>query len=119
MKATISMFLLMLLIFTGNVKAQDSKKITVTIQTSAQCEQCKTRIEKALAFEKGVINSNLDLETKAVTIEYKKGKTDLDSLRKAIAAVGYDADDVKADEKAYAALPGCCKKPDDPDHVDH
>lgn len=119
MKATLSMFLLMMLIITGSVTAQESKKITVIIQTSAQCEQCKTRIEKALAFERGVISSNLDLETKAVTIEYKKGKTTLDALRKAIAAVGYDADEVKADEKAYASLPGCCKKPDDPDHVDH
>jgi cation transport ATPase len=119
MKATISIYLFILLIITGSVSAQDSNKITVIIQTSAQCEQCKTRIEKALAFERGVVNSNLDLETKAVTIEYKKGKTTLDALRKAIAAVGYDADEVKADEKAYAALPGCCKKPDDPDHVDH
>ncbi len=89
------------------------------IQTSAQCDQCKERIEKALAYEKGVKSSDLDLETKILTVWYSEKKTTPDKIRKAVADVGYDADQVAANPKAYAELPGCCKKPDDPNYRPH
>lgn len=99
--------------------AQKNELTELKIKTSAQCEMCKDRIEKAMAFERGVKNSLLDLETKVLTVSYLKSRTTPDKIRKAVTAVGYDADDVPADVKAYASLPPCCKKPDDPDHVDH
>jgi len=47
--------LLIVLLFTGNLLAQGQGKITeIKIKTSSQCEMCKERIEKTLAFEKGV-----------------------------------------------------------------
>ena len=82
----------------------------VEIQTSAQCSMCKDRIEKDMAYTKGVKSVNLDLDTKIVTIEYRTEKTDPDKLREAISKIGYDADDVTADLKAYEKLPACCKK---------
>lgn len=82
----------------------------IVIQTSAQCGMCKDRIEKEMAFTKGVKYASLDLETKELTIRYKESKTTAEDVRKAVAAVGYDADDVPADVKAYEALPPCCKK---------
>lgn len=93
--------------------------IQIKIATSAQCEMCKERIEKALAYEKGVKKSNLDLITKELTVVYNPGKTDPDKIRLAVSKTGYDADQVPAESKAYKALPPCCKKPDDPDHVGH
>lgn len=101
-----------------NVMAQKNNE-EIKIQTSAQCEMCKTRIETAMAYEKGVSKSDLNLEDKVLTVTYKPGKTTPDKIRKAINAVGYDADETLADPKAYASLPPCCKKPDDPDHVGH
>jgi len=92
---------------------------TLMVRTSAQCGDCKNRIEKALAFERGVKSSELDLETKIVTVIYKPGKTTPGKIREAISKSGYDADDVPADAKAYAKLPPCCKKPHDPDHKEH
>ena len=82
----------------------------VEIQTSAQCSMCKDRLEKDLAFEKGVKSVSLDLETKIISIEYQTDKTDPDKLKEAISKIGYDADDVTADIKAYDKLPDCCKK---------
>ncbi|MFN8206732.1 MAG: heavy metal-associated domain-containing protein [Bacteroidales bacterium] len=114
--------LIMLLLLAGIfVNAQDKgvKWTSVSIKTSAQCEQCKTRIEEYLAFEPGVKKSTLDLQTKEVTVEYNTGKTNLDKLRKAITKCGYDADDQPADPKAYKKLPACCKKPGDPDAKPH
>jgi periplasmic mercuric ion binding protein len=91
----------------------------IKILTSAQCGQCKTRIETALAYEKGVVKSSLDIDSKVLTVHYKTAKTTPDEIRKAVAAVGYDADDVLADELAYKNLPPCCKKSDDPEHIAH
>lgn len=86
---------------------------SIKIQTSAQCDMCKERIENNLAYEKGVTSSELNMETMIVTIQYKPGKTNPETLREVISAMGYDADDVKANQKAYQKLPTCCKKPED------
>lgn len=111
---------LFLALLAGVTFSQEKKKTDlIDIKTSAQCEMCKTRIETALAYEKGVVKPNLDLETKVLTVSFKTAKTNPDKIRNAIAALGYDADAVPADPKAYAGLPPCCKKPDDPDHVGH
>jgi cation transport ATPase len=82
-------------------------------------KKCKARIEKALAYEKGVISSNLDLKTKEVTVEYNSQKTTPDNIRVAISKVGYQADDLKADPFAYEQLPPCCKLPDDKNAEPH
>ena len=97
----------------------EPKVNTIKIKTSSQCNDCKERIEEALAFERGVKSSDLEVETQIVTVTYKTAKTTPEKIRKAISKVGYDADDVPADEKAYKKLPACCKKPDDPDHRSH
>jgi len=115
---TISILFSVLLLSAG-LNAQGGKFEVVKIKTSSQCEDCKARIEEALAFEKGVKKSELDLETHIVTVSYKIGKTSPEKIRKAISKAGYDADDVKADPKAYGKLPACCKKPDDPDAEPH
>ena len=96
-----------------------SKLDSVKIQTSAQCGMCKDRIEETLAFEKGVKKSELDLETKIVTVYYKSSKTNPNKIRTVLTKVGYDADDMPADQKAYQKLPACCKKPDDLIHESH
>jgi len=87
-----------------------SKEAEVKIKTSAVCKMCKKTIEKALMYEKGVKSSELDVNSKIVTIAYNPKKTNPDQLRKAIARSGYDADNVAAEEKAYSRLDDCCKK---------
>ena len=93
----------------AQVKKTD-KLSEIKIKTSAQCEKCKATIEKALAFEKGVKSSNLNVDTKVCTVKYDATKTTPDKIKLAISKVGYDADAVKADPKAYAKLASCCKK---------
>jgi copper chaperone CopZ len=111
-------FLLMVLLAAG-LYAADGKFDTIMIKTSSQCDECKETIEEALAFEKGVKTSDLDVETRILTVTYKKSKTSPEKIRKAISKVGYDADDVAADPKAYSKLDACCKKPDDPNAAPH
>ena len=90
--------------------AQKVKKVeTIIIKTSSQCGTCKAAIEKAMAFEKGVTSSKLDIETAELTVNYKPKKTNPSKIRLAISEVGYDADDIKANKKAYDNLPSCCQ----------
>jgi periplasmic mercuric ion binding protein len=86
----------------------------IKIQTSAQCGMCKEKIEGAFAYETGVKKTNLDLQTKILTVVYNPAKTDENKIRKIINNLGYDADDTKANMAAYEKLPACCKKQDKP-----
>ena len=90
-----------------SVQAQDQK---IVIMSTAQCDECKEKIESALNFEKGVKSASVNTETKEVSVVYNPAKTDPDKLRKAITMVGYDADSLPADPKAYARLKPCCTK---------
>ncbi len=104
-----------------SVHAQSAKTDVIKIKVSSQCNECKETIEKALAFEKGITKSNVDLETNTVEVTYKTNKTTPDNIRKAISDAGYDADDVAANPKSYENLSDCCKKPEDRkfDHSGH
>jgi cation transport ATPase len=110
-------FTIALLISTSAIAQKKTEE--VKIKTSAQCEKCKTRIETAMAYEKGIVSSNLNLEDKVLTVVYKTGKTTPDAIRKALNQIGYDADETLANAAAYDKLPSCCKKPDDPEHTEH
>lgn len=92
------------------VQAAASGVATVQFKTSAVCDMCKTRIEKSLAYEKGVQSAVLDVPTKVLTVTYKADKTTPAALRTAVQKTGYDADDLTADARAYNRLPDCCKK---------
>jgi len=84
----------LLIAFTSTVFAQDKKKNDkqqVTFDVSMTCENCKKRIEKNIAFEKGVTDMKVDLPAKTVTIEYKENKTDTVKLKQAFEKLGYEA----------------------------
>ncbi len=95
----------------SNVNAQKkSKSETITFQTSAKCGMCKMRLEKDLSLAKGVQSATLDLTDKKMTLVYNPKKTNKTKLQNAISKVGYDADEVVANQKSHDALPGCCRK---------
>ena len=79
-------------------------------KTSAVCDMCKARLEKSLAYEKGVQAANLDVPSKVLTVTYRPDKTTPAALRTAVQKTGYDADELTADARAYDRLPDCCKK---------
>lgn len=110
------------LLLLGNLFAtapvRDDREKEVKIKTSAVCGMCKARIERNLAFEKGVKEATLDVKSKVVTIKYNPTKTDVAKLKANISKTGYDAEEVPADEAGYAKLPSCCKK-GGMDHPDH
>lgn len=100
--------LLVFLFVSVGVYAQ--KNVEIKIKTSAECEMCKKTIETTVYKLKGVKKVTVDLATKDATVIYSPKKTSPEEIKKAIVAVGYDADEMKANVKAYKALPDCCKK---------
>lgn len=93
---------------TGNLKAQQGNA-QVTIKTSAVCEMCIQNIEKALKI-KGVEKSEVDLKTQLVLVSFNPMQTSPEKIKRAISKAGYDADELKANPKAYKKLKKCCKK---------
>lgn len=98
-------------LLTGFAIAKDKEPVrrTVFIQTNAQCEDCKERVEGVLNFKSGIIYSDMNLDTKIVEVKYNSKKISLEEIKKIISEIGYDADDVKAVESAQKELPGCCQ----------
>ncbi|WP_324671608.1 heavy metal-associated domain-containing protein [Hymenobacter sp. GOD-10R] len=82
----------------------------VQFKTSAVCDMCKARLEKSMAYEKGVQAANLDVKSKLLTVTYRPDKTTPEALLTAVQRTGYDADGQTADARAYDRLPDCCKK---------
>lgn len=102
-------YLLSLVIFFIYGISFSQKAETSLIQTSAQCNDCKERIEGKLNYTKGIKFAELDLETKKVTVKYAAKKISLQKIKEAIAAIGYDADEVKAKQEDVLKLPKCCQ----------
>ena len=89
---------------------QEKKSTEIKIKTSAVCGQCKDRIEQGMAYEKGIKDIVLDVDSKIATVRYNPSKTTPADIRNAISKLGYDADSIPADKIAYDKLPACCKK---------
>ena len=79
------------------------------IVTTAQCGMCKQTIEKAVNSLDGIETAELDVTSKKLRVKYDMSKISLDAIRQKVASVGYQADDVKANQKAYNNLPPCCQ----------
>ncbi|MFV0418146.1 MAG: heavy-metal-associated domain-containing protein [Dysgonomonas sp.] len=86
-------------LFAQDKKAVKNDKETVTFDVSMTCENCQKKIEKNIAFEKGVTDMKVNLEKKTVKIEYKKAQTTVDKLQKAIEKLGYEVKIHKDEEK--------------------
>ncbi|MBC8047454.1 MAG: cation transporter [Fimbriimonadaceae bacterium] len=98
------------LFFVTNIFAQASAIKSVDIQTSAVCGMCKKTIETALENTEGIKLAMLNDKTKVVTVRYYSDKTTEEAVRNAITMIGYNADTIPADDKAYENLHDCCKK---------
>ena len=104
------MFIALVISFgaSANTKADPTATKTEKIKVAGKCGMCKTRIEKAALVE-GVTKASWDEATQLLTVTYNPAKIKNLDIQKKVAAVGHDTEKVKADDKTYASLPGCCK----------
>lgn len=89
---------------------------TITVKTQIycshclQCGSCGKNINDHITENKGIKKVSVDAKANTITVTYDSRKTNPESIRKAINAAGYDADDQKAPAQAVNNLDGCCKK---------
>ncbi len=81
---------------------------TDTIKVMGNCDMSKARIENA-GLIKGVKKITWDKHSESTIVIYDASKTTIDKVEVAIAAVGHDTTNHKADDKVYNTLPKCCQ----------
>jgi Cu(I)/Ag(I) efflux system membrane fusion protein len=85
-----------------------SKTTEVQLKVSGNCDMCKDRIETAAKSVAGVVSAKWSSETKMLQVQFDDLKTNSDTIQKAIAKVGHDTENFKAQENVYKELPECC-----------
>lgn len=98
MKTKSILIVLFTILFVGGMFAKNEK---VVFSVSMDCISCQKKIEKNIAFEKGVKALDVDLKDNTVAVTYDDTKTDISKLQKGFKKIGYDAVEIKAD--------ACCK----------
>jgi len=96
--------------------AQGNKTESITIKTKiycdhcVRCESCGANINETVrGTEKGIKKVKINPADNTITVTFNAAKTTPDKIRAAIAASGFDADNIKATTEGYAKLDGCCK----------
>ncbi|MDP4264545.1 MAG: cation transporter [Bacteroidota bacterium] len=94
----------------AQVKTVETAKIKTP---NALCDACKMRIESYLRRYDGVVFIDVNYRKGITTVKWLTDRIDIEQIKTAISNVGYDADDVLANEDAYKRLPKTCKKFED------
>ncbi|RPH32862.1 MAG: heavy-metal-associated domain-containing protein [Bacteroidales bacterium] len=82
------------------IQAQKKDEVKeVTISATLHCKSCQKKVEREIAFEKGVKSVTTNLEEKTVTIKYDASKNTDEKLADAIKKLGYEVKILKTEEK--------------------
>jgi copper chaperone CopZ len=92
----------------SDILLQNAVKDT-SITVYGNCSSCKKAIEKAAKSVKGVKSASWDKMKKILTIQYDLSETSLNTIEKAIIDIGYDTENMRAEESVYNELHECCK----------
>ncbi len=103
--------------FAFALNAQEKEKVETTFNVNMHCMSCVNKIEKNIAFEKGVKGISCNLEAKTVTVTYRADQTNTDNLIEGFAKIGYTGVTVKNSCKSDCSNACCadknkCKKQD-------
>lgn len=102
--------------FSASFAQEPKKNQKAVIKTAIYCDHCKECETCGKNFQanmhkiKGLKMFELDEKKMTITVYYNGTKTNLETIKKGISKLGYDADNIKADPSAYEKLDGCCKK---------
>lgn len=112
MKATFLLSLLSILFYAQPTMSQDTdKKIQkAKLSVDAQCHECEEKIEEDLRFAKGIVYANVILDQQILSVKYNKNKTDIETIKKRVSALGYTIDGLAADPKAKNNMGHVCEE---------
>lgn len=90
-------------------QSEDLAMANLTFGVRGNCSMCKETIENAVTAVDGVSKANWNIDKKKIDVSFDDTKTDASAIHKAIAAAGYDTEEVEGDLNAYENLHSCCK----------
>ena len=96
-------------LITTNVNAQSKELKKESFKVWGNCEMCKTTIEKGVKSIEGLKNGKWNVASQKMVVKYDPSKTNLEEIKKAIAAVGYDTEEYRASDEVYSKLHHCCQ----------
>ncbi|MBL7703468.1 MAG: heavy-metal-associated domain-containing protein [Ferruginibacter sp.] len=73
------------------------------------CEKCQEKVEFFISKRPGVTSVAVNIRKKTTTVTWLNDRTTLENIKTDIANLGYDADDIEAEEYAFKRLPKECK----------
>jgi cation transport ATPase len=108
MKNIVIGMLLLLVGFSAQAQEKKNKNAKYDIEVNGNCEMCKKRIEKAAFSVAGVKSAVWHIDDHKLHLILNEEKCSLVDVKKAIAKVGHDTDEVRATDEDYEKLHGCC-----------
>lgn len=109
MKSILLGMLLFLVTLPSMAQDKKNKNAKYEIEVNGNCEMCKKRIEKAAFSVAGVKSADWHIDDNMLHLIVNEEKCSLLDVKKAIAKVGHDTDEVKATQEDYDKLHGCCQ----------
>jgi hypothetical protein len=94
---------------TNDPKLEVKGAETIIIQTNAYSAASNEIFKEKIPFLKGVKDFVFDQASSKVAVAYDPKKTTPDEIRAGIAKMGFNADQVAANEQARAKLPAECR----------
>jgi periplasmic mercuric ion binding protein len=104
----LSLFIFMMASCQSNTQNQVIQPMSAQFEVWGNCGMCKKTIEKAAKSVAGVQNAEWDKSSHQFTVDFDGAKTDALKVHNAIAAAGYDTDQVHGNDEAYNNLHECC-----------
>lgn len=108
MKNIILIIVVTLAGFSVQAQEKKNKNAKYITEVNGNCEQCQKRIQKAAYSVAGVKLASWNVETHQLNLIINEEKTSALMVKKAIAKVGHDTDEVKATSEDYNNLHHCC-----------
>jgi Cu2+-exporting ATPase len=78
-------------VFAQSVKKNEKETVTFNVKNMS-CDNCVKKIEKNIAFEKGVTDLQCQLSSKTVKVTYRTDKITEEQLVAAFKKLGYEAE---------------------------
>ncbi len=108
MKKIIVLVFLAFVGLTVQAQAKKNKNAKYVTEVNGNCDQCQKRIQKAAFSVGGVKSAVWNIETHQLSVILNEEKCSLLDVKKAIATVGHDTDEVRSKDEVYESLHYCC-----------
>lgn len=109
MKNIVFGMMLLFVALSTQAQVKKSKNAKYTIEVNGNCDLCKKRIEKAAFSVSGVKSAVWNVESHQLNLIVNEEKGSVLDVKKALANVGHDTDEVKASDEVYQKLHSCCQ----------